>query len=107
VFLHKLRAQGWFELFKNTQPGCSVHELAEFYANCTVTEGVVTSTVNGKQLRFDAKILGEILGIPSTGFDVYVRENKTVLGTARLLELSQKFCQQPSLPKPQLVKKGT
>jgi len=49
---------------------------------------VVTSTVNGKQFRFDAKILGEILGIPSTGFDDYVREDKTILGTARLLELS-------------------
>jgi len=33
VFLHKLRAQGWFELFINTQLGCSVAELAEFYAN--------------------------------------------------------------------------
>jgi len=106
VFLHKLRAQGWFDLFTNTQLGCSVPELAKFYANCTVTEGVVTSIVNGKQLRFDAKILGEILGIPSTGFDVYVRDDKTVLGTARLLELSQKFSKQPSLQTPQSVKKG-
>ena len=55
MFLHKLRAQGWFELFTNTQLGCSAHELAEFYANYSVTGGVVTSTVKGKQLRFDAK----------------------------------------------------
>jgi len=88
VFLHKLRAQGWFELITNTQLGCSVPELTEFYANCTVTEGDVTSMVNGKQLRFDAKTLGKILGIPSTGFDVYMREDKIVLGTVRLLELS-------------------
>ena len=84
---------GWFGLFTNTQLGCSVHELAEFYAKCTVTEGVVTSIVNRQQLRFDAKILGEILGIPSTSFDIYVREDKTTLGTARLLELAQKFSQ--------------
>ena len=34
VFLEKLRAQGWLSLFSNTQMGCSVSELAEFYANC-------------------------------------------------------------------------
>jgi len=79
--------------------------LVEFYANCTVTEGVVTSTVNGNQFCLDTKILGEILGIPSTGFDVYVREDKTILGTARLLELSQKFSRQPSLQTTQSVKK--
>ena len=44
VFRQKLRAQGWFD----TQLGCSVHELAEFYTNCSVTAGVVTSTVSGK-----------------------------------------------------------
>ena len=86
--------------------GCSAHELAEFYANYSVTGGVVTSTVNGKQLRFDAKSLGEILGIPATGFDVYVREDKKVLGAARLLELSQKLSQQTGLQTPQSVKKG-
>jgi len=106
VFLHKLRAQGWFELITNTQLGCSVPELVEFYANCTVIEGEVTSMVNGEQLRFDSKTLGEILGIPYTGFDVYVQEDKTVLGAARLLELPRKFSQQPNLQTPQSVKKG-
>ena len=66
----------------------------------------MTSTVNGKQLCFDAKSLGEILGIPATGFDVYVREDKKVLGAARLLELSQKMSQQTGLKTPQSVKKG-
>jgi len=32
----------------------------------------VTSEVNGKKLRFNAKELGKILGIPAEGFDVYV-----------------------------------
>ena len=45
----------------------------------------------GRKLQFDAKELGKILGIPAKGFDVYVRENKTVLGTARLLLLAQKL----------------
>jgi len=80
--------------------------LAEFYANCNVTNGVVTSEVNGKKLRFDAKKLAKILGVPAVGFDVYVREDKSVLGTTRLLKLAQKLSQQPWLQTPQSVKKG-
>jgi len=48
----------------------------------------VTSEVGGKKIRFDAPKLGEILGVSATEFDVYVSEDKTVLGQARLLELS-------------------
>jgi len=70
-----------------------VPDLAEFYANCSITQGVVKSEVSGKKLRFDARKLGEILGIPATRFDIYVREDKTILGKARLLELSQKLSQ--------------
>ena len=87
VFLKKLRAQGWMELFTNTQLGCSVPELAKFYANCSVTKGV-TSEVGRKKIQFDVPKLGEILGVPATRFDAYVREDKSVLGQARLLELS-------------------
>ena len=39
VFLEKLKAQGWLDLFTNTKPGYSVPELAEFYANCVITSG--------------------------------------------------------------------
>jgi len=85
VFLDKLRAQGWLELFANTQLGCSVPDLAEFYANCNITNAVVTSEAIGeKKMKFNAKDLGVILGVPAEGFDVYIREDKTVLGTARL-----------------------
>jgi len=65
-----------------------VSDLAEFYANCSVTQGVVKSEVNGKKMCFDLKKLGEILGVLDTDFDIYVREDKYVLGNARLLELS-------------------
>jgi len=37
VFLEKLDAQGWLDLFTNTKRCCSVPGLAEFYANCIVT----------------------------------------------------------------------
>jgi len=80
--------------------------LAEFYANCSVTKGVVTTEVGGKKIRVDAPKLGEILGVPTTGFDVYVREDKTVLGQARLLALSQKLSQQTGLQTSHSVKKG-
>ena len=49
VFLDKLRAQGGLELFAITQLGCSVPDLAEFYANCNITNAVVTSEVNEKK----------------------------------------------------------
>jgi len=97
VFLEKLEAQGWLDLFTNTYRGCSVPDLAEFYANCVVTNGVVTSTFNGHKLRFDASKLGELLGVPSEGFDVYVREDKSILGDERLLELTRKLAQKPNL----------
>jgi len=106
VFLTKLRAQGWLELFANTQQGCSVPELADFYANCSVTNGVVTSAVNEWHFSFDAATLGDILGIPSRGFAVYVREDKTVLETARLLEISKRVSQKQGLRTPSSVKKG-
>jgi len=77
VFLDKLRAQGWLELFTNTQLGCSEPDLAEFYANVTVSDGLMTNTVNGVLIEVDARALGVILGVPATGFDLYVREDKS------------------------------
>jgi len=83
----------------------SVSGLAEFYASYSVTQGVVTSEVNGKRMHFDAKKLEEILSVPATGFDIYIRQDKSVLGHARLLELSQKLSQQTGLKTPQSVKR--
>ena len=88
MFQEKLKTQGWLDLFTNTQRGCSIFELAELYANCVVSNGVVTSTVGGHRIRFDAVDLGEMLGVTSDGFDVYVCEDKNVLGEERLLELT-------------------
>jgi len=79
-----------------------VSDLAAFYANCSVTQSVLRSEVNGKTLSFYAKKLGEILGVPAIGFDIYVQEDKSVLENARLLELSQKLSQQTGLKTPSL-----
>jgi len=100
VFFDKFQAQGWLDLFANSQMGHSVPNLADLYANCDVTSGVVTSVVNGKSIKFNAISLGEILRIPTKGFRMYVREDKSVLTAARLLELAQKLSQQPSLKAP-------
>jgi len=106
VFLDKLTDQGWLELLTNNQMGCSQPELAEFYARVVVTEEAVTSEVNGVKISFDARRLVEILGISSMGFDLYVWEDKTLLGRAKLLELVQTLSQNPELTHPQALKKG-
>jgi len=62
--------------------------------------------VNGVKLEFDAQELGEILRLPAAGFDIYVWEDKFILGKARLLELAQKLSQQSGLKHPVAVKKG-
>ena len=65
--------------------------MAEFYANVSVYEGVLSSTVNGVLIEVDARALGVILGVPTTGFDLYVGEDKSLLGKAKLLELAQRL----------------
>jgi len=75
-------------VFTNTQLESSQPDLAEFYARVSVTEGTVTSMVNGVQIEFDAQTLGDILGVPVVGFDLYVREDKSLLGKAKLLDLA-------------------
>jgi len=104
--LDKLKAQRWFELFTNMPLGCSQPDVAEFYANVSVSEDVLSSTVNGVLIEVDARALGVILGVPAIGFDLYVREDKSLLGKAKLLELAQHLSQQPGLKSPQAVKKG-
>ena len=51
VFLDKLKAQGWFELFSNTQIGCSQPDVAEFYANVLCLRGCYQAQSTGCLLR--------------------------------------------------------
>ena len=103
MFLEKLRIQGWLDLFTNTQRGCSVLELAVFYAHCVVANGVLTSTVGGHRLTFDAANLGEMLGVPADGFAVYVREDKTLFREEKLLELTPVSYTHLTLPTKRIV----
>ena len=80
--------------------------MAEFYANVSVTKGRVTSKVNGVQIEFDVQTLREILGVPAADFDLYVWEDNSLLGKAKLLDLAQRLSQQLGLKQPQPVKKG-
>jgi len=80
--------------------------MAEFYANVTVSVGLMTTTVNRVIIEVDARALAVILGVPATGFDLYVREDKSLLGKAKLLELAKHLSQQPGLKHAQAVKKG-
>jgi len=80
--------------------------VAEFYANVSLSEGMLSSTVNGVLIEVDTRALGVILEVPAIGFDLYVREDKYLLGKAKLLELAQHLSQQPGLKSPQAVKKG-
>jgi len=80
--------------------------VAEFYVNVVLAGDVLTSTVNGVLVEVNAQALGVILGVPATGFDLYVREDNSLVSKARLLELAQHLSQQPGLRSPQAVKKG-
>ena len=106
VFVETLEAQGWLELFTDPKRGCSVPYFAEFYANCVATNQVVTSIVNGHEVQFDAKKLVELLVVSSEGFDVYVREDKSILGEERLLALTQRLAQKPHLTVSRSMRKG-
>jgi len=73
--------------------GCSQPDVAEFYVNVAFSRDVLTSTVNGVLVEVNAQDLRVILGVPAIGFDLYVREDKSLLSKARLLELAQQLSQ--------------
>ena len=60
--MDKLKAQGWYEVFTNTQMGCSQPDVVEFYANVALSGDVLTSTVNGVLIEVNAQALRVILG---------------------------------------------
>ena len=58
--------------------------------------------MNGVLIEVDVKALGVILGVPATRFDLYVRDDKSLLSKAKLLELAQWLSPQPGLKHPRL-----
>ena len=93
-------------MFSNRNVGCSLPDVAEFYANCQVAEGLVTSLVGGIDICFGIEELGDALGVPSSGFGYYLRDDKSVLGPDRLLEITRRLSNQHSLTVPRAVHKG-
>jgi len=57
-------------------------------------------------VEFYANELGELLGVSAEGFDVYIREDKSILDDERLLELTQRLAQKPNLMERRSVRKG-
>ena len=45
--------------------------IREFVLNFSVHNGVCTSSIKNVKIEFNGQILGEWLGVPATGFDVY------------------------------------
>ena len=72
----------------------------------SVSDDVLTGTLNGVLIEADARALGVILGVPAIGFDLFVREDKSLLGKHSLLKSAQHLSQEPGLKNPQVVKKG-
>jgi len=62
--------------------------------------------VNGVLIEVGASALGDILGVSTKGFDLYVWEDKSLLGKEKLLELAKWLSQQSGLKHPQAMKKG-
>ncbi|XP_070056519.1 protein pxr1-like [Nicotiana tomentosiformis] len=73
LLLEKLEVQGWKDMVLQLDGRLDRNKIVKFMANVEVKEGTVTSLVKGVQISFDAKELGEILGIPYEGYDYYTR----------------------------------
>lgn len=69
-FVRKIEKQGWLHLFKKDF-GFNKLEVVNFFVNCKVTKGTVTSLIGEVKIKFNAKTIGSILRIPSKGFDQY------------------------------------
>ena len=52
--------------------------MREFILNFFINDGVCSSNVKGVKIEFNSVKLGEWLGVPATGFDVYYVGSKIV-----------------------------
>ncbi|XP_019238649.1 PREDICTED: uncharacterized protein LOC109218728 [Nicotiana attenuata] len=91
--LTALEAQGWKDMVLHMDGKLARNELVEFMANGTVKNGLVTSTVKGVKVKFNAAKLGKILDIPSEGYDDYTRQRWPCLdGLPTDLQITRNFC---------------
>ncbi|XP_019253883.1 PREDICTED: uncharacterized protein LOC109232574 [Nicotiana attenuata] len=91
--LTALEAQGWKVMVLHMDGKLARNGLVEFMANGTVKNGLVTSTVKGVKVKFNATKLGKILDIPSEGYDDYTRKRWPCLdGLPTDLQITRNFC---------------
>lgn len=98
MFLEKVRTQGWLECFSTFKYRRDTYLIAEFFANLQIREGVLENKVGNNTFSVDATELGEILKVPTYGFDEHYKEDQTsILDDEIYLQLSRKFAQNPRL----------
>nr|XP_016433873.1 PREDICTED: uncharacterized protein LOC107760350 [Nicotiana tabacum] len=102
-----LAAQGWKDMVLQMDGRLARNELIEFMENTAVKDGNVSSLVKGVQVQFDAKILGEILDIPSEGFDDYTRKRWPCLDSLPTdLAITRRFCDSEDVNEARAVQKS-
>ncbi|XP_070010257.1 uncharacterized protein [Nicotiana sylvestris] len=78
----------------------------DIMANAEVKDGKVRSLLKGVQVTFDPEKLGEILDIPSEGFDDYTRQRWPCLGSlTTALEITRRFCDAEDVNEARVVQK--
>nr|XP_009803926.1 PREDICTED: uncharacterized protein LOC104249244 [Nicotiana sylvestris] len=93
LLVDALDVQGWKAMDLQLDGRLDRNEIIEFMENAKVKDGRVTSQVKGVQVSFDAKRLGEILGIPSEGYDDYTRQKWLSLDSLpTTLAITRKLC---------------
>nr|XP_009761592.1 PREDICTED: uncharacterized protein LOC104213746 [Nicotiana sylvestris] len=102
-----LAAQGWKDMVLQMDGRLARNELIEFMANAAVKDVVVSSLVKGVLVQFDAEKLGEILDIPSKGFDDYTRQRWPCLDSLpTALEITKRFCDSKDVNEARAVQKS-
>lgn len=66
--------QQWAHMFLCPIPVVHEEEVCDFYSNLQLLKDETLSTmVKGVELTFNAEALGQILRIPTNGFDTYIK----------------------------------
>ncbi|XP_070004877.1 intracellular protein transport protein USO1-like [Nicotiana sylvestris] len=105
--MNALAAQGWKDMVLQMDGRLARNEIIEFMANAEVQEGKVSSLVKGVQMSFDEEKLGEILDIPSEGFDDYTRKMWPCLDSLpTALEITKRFCDAENVNEARAVQKS-
>nr|XP_016459579.1 PREDICTED: uncharacterized protein LOC107783122 [Nicotiana tabacum] len=102
-----LAAQGWKDMVLQMDDRLARNEIIKFMTNVEVQDGKVSSLMKGVQVSFEAEKLGEILDIPSEGFDDYTRQRWPCLDSLpTALEITRRFCDAEDVNEARAVQKS-